>query len=60
MSLHGKNVFFQVENDFRELSFKVFIRVPVMLGDKSIWTNKSIQVSMNVLEKVHIDSHSSK
>uniref|UniRef100_A0A8C2KAZ2 VWFA domain-containing protein n=1 Tax=Cyprinus carpio TaxID=7962 RepID=A0A8C2KAZ2_CYPCA len=47
MSLHGKNCLFQVENDFRELSFKVFIRVPVMLGDKSIWANKNIQVSMN-------------
>uniref|UniRef100_A0A673G9C4 Integrin alpha-M-like n=1 Tax=Sinocyclocheilus rhinocerous TaxID=307959 RepID=A0A673G9C4_9TELE len=34
----------KVENDFRELSFKVFIRVPVMLGDKSIWTNKNIQI----------------
>ncbi|XP_073684776.1 integrin alpha-M-like [Garra rufa] len=34
----------KVENDFRELSFKVFIRVPVMLGDKSIWTNKTIQI----------------
>ncbi|RXN31256.1 integrin alpha-X-like protein [Labeo rohita] len=34
----------QVENDFRELSFKVFIRVPVMLGDKSIWTNKNIEI----------------
>uniref|UniRef100_A0A672NI54 Integrin alpha-M-like n=1 Tax=Sinocyclocheilus grahami TaxID=75366 RepID=A0A672NI54_SINGR len=39
-----KNGLFQVENDFRELSFKVFIRVPVMLGDKSIWTNKNIQI----------------
>uniref|UniRef100_A0A8C1CTR7 Integrin, alpha M (complement component 3 receptor 3 subunit), tandem duplicate 1 n=1 Tax=Cyprinus carpio carpio TaxID=630221 RepID=A0A8C1CTR7_CYPCA len=34
----------KVENDFRELSFKVFIRVPVMLGDKSIWANKNIQI----------------
>uniref|UniRef100_A0A9J7XY46 Integrin, alpha M (complement component 3 receptor 3 subunit) n=1 Tax=Cyprinus carpio carpio TaxID=630221 RepID=A0A9J7XY46_CYPCA len=34
----------KVENDFRELSFKVFIRVPVMLGEKSIWTNKNIQI----------------
>ncbi|XP_050958084.1 integrin alpha-X-like isoform X3 [Labeo rohita] len=34
----------KVENDFRELSFKVFIRVPVMLGDKSIWTNKNIEI----------------
>uniref|UniRef100_A0A8C1XWQ6 Si:dkey-32n7.4 n=1 Tax=Cyprinus carpio TaxID=7962 RepID=A0A8C1XWQ6_CYPCA len=44
LSLHGKNCLFQVENDFRELSFKVFIRVPVMLGDKSIWANKNIQI----------------
>ncbi|XP_058649695.1 integrin alpha-X-like isoform X2 [Onychostoma macrolepis] len=34
----------KVENDFRELSFKVFIKVPVMLGDKSIWTDKNIQI----------------
>ncbi|KAK2876898.1 hypothetical protein Q8A67_020994 [Cirrhinus molitorella] len=34
----------KVENDFRELSFKVFIRVPVMLGNKSIWSDKSIQI----------------
>ncbi|KAK2876894.1 hypothetical protein Q8A67_020990 [Cirrhinus molitorella] len=34
----------KVENDFRELSFKLFIRVPVMLGDKSIWTNKNIEI----------------
>uniref|UniRef100_A0A8C1L8S3 VWFA domain-containing protein n=1 Tax=Cyprinus carpio TaxID=7962 RepID=A0A8C1L8S3_CYPCA len=46
-----KNGLFQVENDFRELSFKVFIRVPVMLGEKSIWTNKNIQV----LSSLHID-----
>ncbi|KTG47860.1 hypothetical protein cypCar_00023028 [Cyprinus carpio] len=36
----------KVENDFRELSFKVFIRVPVMLGDKSIWANKNIQTGL--------------
>ncbi|XP_043085924.1 integrin alpha-M-like [Puntigrus tetrazona] len=34
----------KVENDFRELRFKVFLRVPMMLGDKSIWTNKSMQI----------------
>ncbi|KAL1263911.1 hypothetical protein QQF64_004266 [Cirrhinus molitorella] len=34
----------KVENDFRELSFKLFIRVPVMLGDKSIWTDKNIEI----------------
>ncbi|XP_051770688.1 integrin alpha-X-like isoform X19 [Ctenopharyngodon idella] len=34
----------KVENDFRELTFKVFIRVPVILGDKFIWTDKNIQI----------------
>ncbi|KAF4107027.1 hypothetical protein G5714_013017 [Onychostoma macrolepis] len=34
----------KVENDFRELNFKVLIRVPVMLGDKSFWTNKDLKI----------------
>ncbi|XP_077062348.1 integrin alpha-X-like [Siphateles boraxobius] len=34
----------KVENDFRELNFKVFIRVPVILGDKFIWTDKNLQI----------------
>ncbi|XP_067225484.1 integrin alpha-X-like [Chanodichthys erythropterus] len=34
----------KVENDFRELTFKVFIRVPVILGDKLIWTDKNIEI----------------
>ncbi|XP_026078963.1 integrin alpha-M-like [Carassius auratus] len=34
----------KIENDFRELRFKVLIKVPVMLGDKSIWTDKNIQI----------------
>ncbi|KAK9965089.1 hypothetical protein ABG768_004198 [Culter alburnus] len=34
----------KVENDFRELTFKVFIRVPVILGDKFIWTDKNIEI----------------
>ncbi|CAM4706712.1 unnamed protein product [Leuciscus chuanchicus] len=34
----------KVENDFRELNFKVFIRVPVLLGDKIIWTDNNLQI----------------
>ncbi|XP_051770670.1 integrin alpha-X-like isoform X6 [Ctenopharyngodon idella] len=34
----------KVENDFRELTFKVSIRVPVILGDKFIWTDKNLQI----------------
>ncbi|XP_056102016.1 integrin alpha-X-like [Rhinichthys klamathensis goyatoka] len=34
----------KVENDFRELNFKVFIKVPVILGDKFIWTDKNLQI----------------
>ncbi|XP_059387707.1 integrin alpha-X-like [Carassius carassius] len=41
----------KVENDFRELGFQVFIRVPVMLGDKSIWANKDIQIPGCVKQK---------
>ncbi|XP_051522506.1 integrin alpha-X-like isoform X5 [Myxocyprinus asiaticus] len=32
----------KVENDLRELAFKVFIRVPVRLGDFNIWTNTNL------------------
>uniref|UniRef100_A0A8C1MQD4 Integrin, alpha M (complement component 3 receptor 3 subunit) n=1 Tax=Cyprinus carpio TaxID=7962 RepID=A0A8C1MQD4_CYPCA len=31
--------FFQIENDLRELTFKVFIKVPVKVGDADIWNN---------------------
>ncbi|XP_067225486.1 integrin alpha-X-like isoform X2 [Chanodichthys erythropterus] len=34
----------KVENDFRELTFKVFIRVPVILGVKAIWTDKNFLI----------------
>ncbi|XP_067285781.1 integrin alpha-X-like [Pseudorasbora parva] len=34
----------EVKNDFRELTFKVFIRVPVILGDKLIWTDENLQI----------------
>ncbi|XP_050956997.1 integrin alpha-X [Labeo rohita] len=36
---------FQIENDLRELTFKVFIKVPVKVGDTDIWTNSSLQIS---------------
>ncbi|KAK9965085.1 hypothetical protein ABG768_004194 [Culter alburnus] len=35
----------RVQNDLRELTFKVFIRVPVKLGDTDIWTNSNLQIS---------------
>uniref|UniRef100_A0A8C2PVI1 Si:dkey-32n7.4 n=1 Tax=Cyprinus carpio TaxID=7962 RepID=A0A8C2PVI1_CYPCA len=35
----------KVENDLRELTFKIFIRVPVKVGDADIWANSSLQVS---------------
>ncbi|XP_067285937.1 integrin alpha-X-like [Pseudorasbora parva] len=35
----------QVQNDLRELTFKVFIRVPVKLGDTNIWTGSNLQIS---------------
>ncbi|XP_051958842.1 integrin alpha-X [Xyrauchen texanus] len=44
----------KVENDFRELAFKVFIRVPVKLGDINIWTNTDLQIlgcKKNMLEQ---------
>ncbi|XP_052426899.1 integrin alpha-X [Carassius gibelio] len=41
----------KVENDFRELGFQVFIRVPVMLGNKSIWANNDIQIPGCVKQK---------
>ncbi|XP_056102017.1 integrin alpha-X-like [Rhinichthys klamathensis goyatoka] len=34
----------KVQNDLRELTFKVFIRVPVKLGDTDIWTNSNLQI----------------
>ncbi|XP_026078962.1 integrin alpha-X-like isoform X2 [Carassius auratus] len=34
----------KIENEFRELTFKVFIRVPVKVGDADIWTNSSLQI----------------
>uniref|UniRef100_A0A9J7Z2X5 Integrin, alpha M (complement component 3 receptor 3 subunit) n=1 Tax=Cyprinus carpio carpio TaxID=630221 RepID=A0A9J7Z2X5_CYPCA len=33
----------KVENDLRELTFKIFIRVPVKVGDADIWANSSLQ-----------------
>ncbi|XP_052467002.1 integrin alpha-X isoform X1 [Carassius gibelio] len=35
----------KIENEFRELTFKVFIRVPVKVGDADIWSNSSLQIS---------------
>ncbi|KAK9965087.1 hypothetical protein ABG768_004196 [Culter alburnus] len=34
----------RVQKDLRELIFKVFIRVPVKLGDTDIWTNSNLQI----------------
>ncbi|XP_058650236.1 integrin alpha-X-like isoform X2 [Onychostoma macrolepis] len=34
----------KIENDLRELTFKVFIKVPVKVGDADIWTNSSLQI----------------
>lgn len=34
----------QVQNDFRELAFKVLISVPVKLGGINIWNNSDLQV----------------
>ncbi|XP_053540891.1 integrin alpha-M [Ictalurus punctatus] len=35
---------FKVENDLRDLSVDLFIRVPIKLGVKDIWTNNSLQI----------------
>uniref|UniRef100_A0A671SDR3 Integrin, alpha M (complement component 3 receptor 3 subunit) n=1 Tax=Sinocyclocheilus anshuiensis TaxID=1608454 RepID=A0A671SDR3_9TELE len=45
-TVHNPSLFvsFQIENDLRELTFKVFIKVPVKVGDADIWTNSSLQV----------------
>ncbi|XP_052467005.1 integrin alpha-X [Carassius gibelio] len=42
----------KIENEFRELAFKVFIRVPVKVGDADIWTNSSLQISDCKWEKI--------
>uniref|UniRef100_A0A673GA64 Integrin alpha-X-like n=1 Tax=Sinocyclocheilus rhinocerous TaxID=307959 RepID=A0A673GA64_9TELE len=46
-TVHNPSLFlsFQIENDLRELTFKVFIKVPVKVGDADIWTNSSLQIS---------------
>lgn len=36
----------QVENDLRDVNLTVYIRVPIKLGEKNIWTNKNLQVVM--------------
>lgn len=35
---------FKVENDLRDLSVNIFIRVPIKLGVKDIWTNNNLQI----------------
>ncbi|XP_060795403.1 integrin alpha-X-like [Neoarius graeffei] len=35
---------FKVENDLRDLNFNIFIRVPIKLGAKDIWTNNNLQI----------------
>lgn len=45
---------FQVQNELRGLTLKVFIRVPVKLGDIDIWTNSNLQVCEFIS---HLTSH---
>ncbi|KAF5891661.1 integrin alpha-M-like, partial [Clarias magur] len=35
---------FKVENDLRDLTFDIFIRVPIQLGAEDIWANNSLQI----------------
>ncbi|XP_027018996.2 integrin alpha-M-like [Tachysurus fulvidraco] len=35
---------FKVENFLRDLSFNIFIRVPIKLGVKDIWTNNNLEI----------------
>ncbi|MCI4384019.1 hypothetical protein PGIGA_G00033590 [Pangasianodon gigas] len=35
---------FKVENDLRDLNVNIFIRVPIKLGVKDIWTNNNLQI----------------
>ncbi|MCJ8738259.1 hypothetical protein PDJAM_G00033680 [Pangasius djambal] len=35
---------FKVENDLRDLTVNIFIRVPIKLGVKDIWTNNNLQI----------------
>ncbi|KAG7325496.1 hypothetical protein KOW79_011812 [Hemibagrus wyckioides] len=41
---------FKVENDLRDLSVDIFIRVPIKLGVKDIWTSNSMQIEDCVVE----------
>uniref|UniRef100_A0A8C1MS43 Integrin, alpha M (complement component 3 receptor 3 subunit) n=1 Tax=Cyprinus carpio TaxID=7962 RepID=A0A8C1MS43_CYPCA len=42
----------KIENDLRELTFKVFIKVPVKVGDADIWNNSSLQISGCKMENI--------
>ncbi|CAM4706536.1 unnamed protein product [Leuciscus chuanchicus] len=50
----------KVQNDLRELTLKVVIRVPVKLGDTDIWTNSNLQIpgcnSVNMTKPVITNS----
>uniref|UniRef100_A0A8C1L274 VWFA domain-containing protein n=1 Tax=Cyprinus carpio TaxID=7962 RepID=A0A8C1L274_CYPCA len=46
----------KVENDLRELTFKIFIRVPVKVGDADIWANSSLQVCFLYYNKSNLVS----
>ncbi|XDV45083.1 hypothetical protein PO909_013243, partial [Leuciscus waleckii] len=50
----------KVQNELRELTLKVFIRVPVKLGDTDIWTNSNLQIpgcnSVNMTKPVITNS----
>ncbi|KAF4085381.1 hypothetical protein AMELA_G00117390 [Ameiurus melas] len=42
---------FKVENDLRDLRVDIFIRVPIKLGAKEIWTNDNLQIQGCTLDK---------
>ncbi|GAA6111810.1 integrin alpha-M-like isoform X1 [Tachysurus ichikawai] len=43
---------FKVENFLRDLSFNIFIRVPIKLGLKDIWTNNNLEIQGCSADKV--------
>ncbi|KAB5555295.1 hypothetical protein PHYPO_G00032070 [Pangasianodon hypophthalmus] len=43
---------FKVENDLRDLNVNIFIRVPIKLGVKDIWTNNNLQIQGCNAERV--------
>ncbi|KAK3529236.1 hypothetical protein QTP70_021912, partial [Hemibagrus guttatus] len=43
---------FKVANYLRDLSVNIFIRVPIKLGVKEIWTNNNMQIQDCIVDKV--------